>query len=67
MVISNGVKLNIFLYLNDLVIAVRLLFPHVSSFNIIKTLTLLVYDGSFWCFYNPSNCDMDYRIFIMNM
>ena len=41
----------------------------LSNFNILKTLTLLVYAELWvyaellWCFYNPLNSDMDYRIF----
>ena len=34
----------------------------VCNFNIMKTLTLLVQAGLCWCFHNPSNSDMDYRI-----
>ena len=34
----------------------------VYNFNIMKTLTLLVPAGLCWCFHNPSNSDMDYRI-----
>ena len=37
----------------------------VSGFNIMKSLTLLVDAGLFGCFCNPSNSDMDYRIFNM--
>ena len=32
----------------------------VSNFNILKTLTLLVHAGLFWCVHNPPNSDMDY-------
>ena len=32
-----------------------------------KTLTLLVHAGLFWCFHNPLNSDMGYRIFSMRM
>ena len=39
------------------------LFCVVSNFNILKTLTHLVHAGLFWCFHNPSNSDMDHRIF----
>ena len=28
--------------------------------NILKTLTLLVHAGLFWCVHNPPNSDMDY-------
>ena len=37
-------------------------FRTVSNFNILKTLTLLVHAMFFWCFHNPPNSNMDYRI-----
>ena len=37
-------------------------FRRVSIFNILKTLTLQVHAGLFWCFHNPPNSDMDYRV-----
>ena len=37
-------------------------FPVVCNFNILKTLTLLVYAGLFCCFHSPPNSDMDYKI-----
>ena len=39
----------------------------VSNFNILKTLTLSGRAGLFGCISNPSNYDMDYRIFNMCM
>ena len=36
-----------------------------NNFNILKTLTLLVHAGLFWCFHNPLNSDLDYRTFNM--
>ena len=39
----------------------------VSNVSVLKTLTLLVHAGLFWCFHNPPNCDIDYRIFNMRM
>ena len=42
----------------------------MSSFKIMKTLTLLMHAGLFRCFPNPSNSDMDYVIkfiFIFNL
>ena len=38
-----------------------------SHFNTLKTPTLLVLARLFWCFHNPSNYDMDCRIFNMCM
>ena len=38
-------------------------FRIVSNFSILKTLTLLMQSGLFWCFHNRTNSDMDYRIF----
>ena len=43
------------------------IFCIVSNFNILKTVTLLVHAGLFWCFHSPPNSDMDYRIFNMCM
>ena len=39
----------------------------VSNFNIMKTLTSLVFAGLFWFFHDPLNCDMDHRIFNMHV
>ena len=39
----------------------------VSTFNILKTPTLSGHAGLFGCIGNPSNYDMDYRIFNMYM
>ena len=41
----------------------HLIFRTVSNFSIMKTLTLLVHAGLFWCFHNPPNSNLDYRIF----
>ena len=49
-------KLNIFFF-----------FCIASNFNILKTLTLLVHAWLFWCFHNPPNSNMDYRIFNVRM
>ena len=38
-------------------------FRVVSSFNILKTLTLLVIAGLFWCFHNLTYSHMDYKSF----
>ena len=38
-------------------------FPIVSKFNMMKTPTLLVPVGLFWCFHSPPNSDMDPSIF----
>ena len=35
----------------------------VFGFNPLKTPTLLVQAGLFWCFHNPPKSDADYRIF----
>ena len=42
-----------------------LLFFHIYSVQLqhFETLTLLVHAGLFWCFHNPLNFDMNYRIF----
>ena len=40
---------------------IHFFFDIVSSFNIMKALTLLVHAGLFWCFYNPQNSDMDFK------
>ena len=39
----------------------------MSSFNIIKTVTLLVHAGLFWCFHNSSISYMDYNFFNVRM
>ena len=48
-----------------------LFFCIAPNINILKTLRLdtftLAHAGLFWCFYNPSNSDMDYRIFNVRM
>ena len=38
-----------------------------KTFFFWKLMTLLVRTGVFWCFHNPPNSDMDYRIFNMQM
>ena len=40
-------------------------FLGAKNFNIVKTVTLLVHAGLFWCFHNLPNSDMDYGIFNM--
>ena len=43
------------------------IFPIVSNFNMMKTLTLSVHAGLFWCFHSPPHSDVDYRIFNVRM
>ena len=50
-------KLNIFFFF----------FRIASNSNILKTLTRLVHAWLFWCFHNPPNSNMDYRIFHVRM
>ena len=43
-------------------------FRIVSNFSSLKSMTLLVHAGLFWCFHrNPPNSDVDYRIFDVRM
>ena len=42
-------------------------FRILSNFNIMKTMTLLVHAGLFWCCHNSPNSDMGYRIFDMHV
>ena len=63
MLISNSGKQNAFLYLTNLVIAVHLLLLYSVQFQHYKDSDTVSACWVFGCFYNPSNSDMDYKIF----
>ena len=41
-------------------------FVQCPTLTLLDTVTFLVHARLFWCFHNPPNSDMDYRIFGLN-